>query len=136
MELIKAANFTVGSGANEKQQQELIRTWLSERYGISVPEPTDDPLTFWEAFRDGVVLLDVVDKERPGMVNWFVIARPKPGGRPLQMFQRLSNCTLAAQSLMILLPSLRSIEGTDISGPNKSVLTMVFQEMIKCFKPR
>ena len=70
------------------------------------------------------------------MVNWFVIARPKPGGRPLQMFQRLSNCTLAAQSLMILLPSLHSIEGTDISSPNKSVLTMVFQEMIKCFKPR
>jgi len=105
-------------------------------YGLSVPDPTDDPMTFWEAFRDGVVLLDVVDKIRPGMINWMVIARPK-AGRPLQLFQRISNCTFAAQSLEFVLPSFRHIDGKDIAELNNTnTLVAIFQELVRTVKPK
>ena len=115
----------------EKQQQEQIRNWLSESFSINVPEPTDDAASFWEAFRDGVVFLEIVDKLRPGMVNWGAIARPKPGGRRLLLFQRLSNCSLAAQSLMEVVPALHRVDGKDISEANSAILKAIFQEMVR-----
>jgi len=120
----------------EKEQQELIRQWLNDSFSINVPEPTDDPTVFWQAFGDGVVLLEVIDKVRPGMVNWFAIAKPKPGGRPLQMFQRLSNCSMAAQLLEAVLPALHHVDGKDISDMNKKLLIAIFQEMVRSLKPK
>jgi len=119
-----------------KEQQDHIRQWLNEAFSIDVPEPTDDAASFWQAFNDGVILLDICDRVRPGMVNWFAIARPKPCGRPIQMFQRLSNCNLAAGTLVMLLPSLQHIDGKDISESNQKILVSIFQEMVRTFKPK
>jgi len=120
----------------EKQQQQLIRQWLNEKFSIEVPEPTDDAAAFWQFFSDGVVILEVIDKVRPGMVNWFAIARPKPNGRPIQMFQRISNCNSCAQLLTVMLPALRHVDGKDICELKQNILIAIFQEMMRTLKPK
>lgn len=78
---------------------------------------------------DGNVLLQVLDKIHPGLVNWRHVNRPK-GGATVSRFKQLENTNLCISLGKQLRYSLVGIQGADITDMNRTlVLAYVWQVM-------
>jgi hypothetical protein len=104
----------------ETREERAFRNWMNS-LGV-------DPYVnhLYEDLRDGIILLQLLDKIRPGIVNWKKVYTKKP----LSKFQQLENCNYAILIGKDLKFSLVGIGGQDIQSANKKLtLAIVWQAM-------
>jgi len=104
----------------ETREERAFRNWMNS-LGV-------DPYVnnLYEDLRDGVILLQLLDKIRPGIVNWKKVYTKKP----LSKFQQLENCNYAILLGKDLKFSLVGIGGQDIQTGNKKLtLAIIWQAM-------
>lgn len=104
----------------ETREERAFRNWMNS-LGV-------DPYVnnLYEDLRDGVILLQLLDKIRPGIVNWKKVYTK----RPISKFQQLENCNYAILLGKDLKFSLVAIGGQDIQTGNKKLtLAIIWQAM-------
>jgi len=104
----------------ETREERAFRNWMNS-LGV-------DPYVnnLYEDLRDGIILLQLLDKIRPGIVNWKKVYTKKP----LSKFQQLENCNYAILLGKDLKFSLVGIGGQDIQTGNKKLtLAIIWQAM-------
>jgi len=104
----------------ETREEKAFRNWMNS-LGV-------DPFVnhLYEDLRDGIILLQLLDKISPGIVNWNKV-NTKP---PLNKFQQVENCNYALTLGKQLKFSLVGIGGQDIQSANKKLtLAIVWQAM-------
>lgn len=104
----------------ETREEKAFRNWMNS-LGV-------DPYVnnLYEDLRDGIILLQILDKIEPGIVDWNK-ANTK---RPLNKFKQVENCNYALTIGKQLKFSLVGIGGQDINNGNKKLtLALVWQAM-------
>jgi len=104
----------------ETREEKAFRSWMNS-LGV-------DPFVnyLYEDLRDGLILLQLLDKISPGIVDWKRANTKKP----LSKFQQLENCNYALELGKKLGFSLVGIGGQDINSGNKTLtLAIVWQCM-------
>jgi plastin-1 len=104
----------------ETREEKAYRTWLNH-FGF-------DPTVNWlyEDLRDGLILLKVMDKISPGIVDWKKVNQTYP----IAPFKKIENCNYAILCGKQLKFSLVGIAGKDITDGNKTLtLALVWQMM-------
>jgi len=104
----------------ETREEKAFRSWMNS-LGV-------DPFVnyLYEDLRDGLILLQILDKISPGIVDWKRANTKKP----LSKFQQLENCNYALELGKKLGFSLVGIGGQDINAGNKTLtLALVWQCM-------
>jgi len=80
----------------------------------------------FEDLKDGLVILRVMDKVSPGIVDWAKVNQKEP----LNRFKKVENCNYAVVLGKQLKFSLVGIGGTDIADGNKTlILALIWQLM-------
>lgn len=105
---------------DETREEKAFRNWMNS-LGV-------DPFVnnIYEDLRDGIILLQLLDKIRPGIVNWSKVNTKQP----LNKFKQVENCNYAVVIAKELKFSLVGIGGTDIQAANKKLtLAVVWQAM-------
>jgi len=83
-------------------------------------------VNLFEDLRDGLVILKVMDKVSPGIVDWTKVNQKAP----LNRFKKVENCNYAVVLGKQLKFSLVGIGGTDLVDGNKSLtLALIWQLM-------
>jgi len=104
----------------ETREEKAFRNWMNS-LGV-------DPYVnhLYEDLRDGIILLQILDKIEPGIVDWNKV-NMKP---PLNKFKQVENCNYAITLGKQLKFSLVGIGGQDINSANKKLtLAVVWQAM-------
>jgi hypothetical protein len=104
----------------ETREERAFRNWMNS-LGV-------DPYVnnIYEDLRDGIILLQILDKISPGIVDWSK-ANTK---HPLNKFKQVENCNYALALGKQLKFSLVGIGGQDINAGNKKLtLSEVWQSM-------
>jgi len=104
----------------ETREEKAFRNWMNS-LGV-------DPYVnyLYEDLRDGIILLQLLDKIQPGIVDWNRVNN-KP---PLNKFKQVENCNYAIDLGKKIGFSLVGIGGQDVqSGNKKLTLAIVWQAM-------
>lgn len=104
----------------ETREEKAFRAWMNS-LGV-------DPFVnhLYEDLRDGLILLQVLDKISPGIVDWSKVNKV----RPMNKFKQVENCNYAVTLGKSLKFSLVGIAGSDIQAANKKLtLALVWQAM-------
>jgi len=104
----------------ETREEKAFRNWMNS-LGV-------DPYVnnLYEDLRDGIILLQILDKIQPGIVDWSKVNTKKP----LNKFKQVENCNYAITLGKSLKFSLVGVAGSDIHDGNKKLtLAIVWQAM-------
>jgi len=104
----------------ETREEKAFRNWMNS-LGV-------DPFVnhLYEDLRDGVILLQLLDKVEPGCVDWSKVNTK----HPLNKFKQVENCNYAIEIGRKIKFSLVGVGGQDIqSGNKKLTLAIVWQAM-------
>jgi len=104
----------------ETREEKAFRNWMNS-LGV-------DPFVnnLYEDLRDGLILLQILDKIQPGIVDWSKVNTKKP----LNKFKQVENCNYAITLGKSLKFSLVGVAGSDIHDGNKKLtLAIVWQAM-------
>jgi plastin-1 len=104
----------------ETREEKAFRNWMNS-LGV-------DPFVnnLYEDLRDGLILLQILDKIEPGIVDWNKVNKTKP----LNKFKQVENCNYAVVLGKQLKFSLVGVAGSDIQAGNKKLtLAVVWQAM-------
>jgi len=104
----------------ETREEKAFRNWINS-LGV-------DPYVnnLYEDLRDGIILLQILDKIQPGIVDWKRVNTVKP----LNKFKQVENCNYAVVLSKGLKFSLVGVAGSDINAANKKLtLALVWQAM-------
>jgi plastin-1 len=104
----------------ETREEKAFRNWMNS-LGV-------DPFVnnLYEDLRDGIILLQTLDKISPGIVDWSKVNTKKP----LNKFKQVENCNYAIVLGKQLKFSLVGVAGSDINDANKKLtLAIVWQAM-------
>jgi len=104
----------------ETREEKAFRTWINS-LGV-------DPYVnyLYSDLTDGLILLQIEDKIKPGIVDWKRVNSKKP----ISKFQQIENCNYALDIAKKLGFSLVGIGGQDINAGNKTLtLAIVWQCM-------
>jgi len=104
----------------ETREEKAFRNWMNS-LGV-------DPFVnnLYEDLRDGLILLQILDKIEPGIVDWGGVNSKKP----LNKFKQVENCNYAVVLGKKLKFSLVGVAGSDINAGNKKLtLAIVWQAM-------
>jgi len=104
----------------ETREEKAFRNWMNS-LGV-------DPFVnnLYEDLRDGLILLQILDKIEPGIVDWSKVNKTKP----LNKFKQVENCNYAVVLGKQLKFSLVGVAGSDIQAGNKKLtLAVVWQAM-------
>jgi len=104
----------------ETREEKAFRNWMNS-LGV-------DPFVnhLYEDLRDGIVLLQLLDKVEPGCVDWSKVNTK----HPLNKFKQVENCNYAIELGRKIKFSLVGIGGQDIQTGNKKLtLAIVWQSM-------
>jgi len=104
----------------ETREEKAFRNWMNS-LGV-------DPFVnhLYEDMRDGIILLQILDKISPGIVDWAKVNLKKP----LNKFKQVENCNYAIVLGKQLKFSLVGIAGSDINAANKKLtLAIIWQAM-------
>ena len=85
-----------------------------DRFGIQVND-------FQTDFVDGLLIAKTIDKIKPGVINWQMFAKPK-GERPLNIFQKRTNCTVLVESVRAMGLSNTGIGASDFTDGNTKMI--------------
>ena len=124
-----AANFSLAElnlalgarGSATEREQLAFRNWITS-LGLGRPLTAD-----WlaEDCRDGILLLRIVERLRPGIVDWSRVSL-----KPRSIFQRVESCNYALELARRLQLRTVGIAGQDIAdGSPKLTLAIVWQLM-------
>jgi hypothetical protein len=105
---------------DETREEKAFRNWMNS-LGV-------DPFVnhLYEDLRDGLVLLQLLDKIEPGIVDWSKVNTKAP----LNKFKQVENCNYAIDLGKKLKFSLVAIGGQDIqTGNKKLILAIIWQAM-------
>ncbi|ELP92164.1 hypothetical protein EIN_381310 [Entamoeba invadens IP1] len=102
-------------------EENLIVEWFS-KFGLQVKN-------FDKDFNDGLLICQIVDKIKPGSVNWNLIAKPR-GNKPLNIFQRRTNCTVLIEMVNSLGLLKTGIGSEDITSGNSKMLKGFFRTLM------
>jgi len=107
----------------ETREEKTFRNWMNSM-GV-------DPFVnhLFEDLRDGIILLQLLDKIQPGIVNWGKV-NTKP---PLNKYKQMENCNYALTLAKTLKFSLVGIGGEDINAGNKKLTLAVVWQMMRFF---
>lgn len=102
------------------REERAFRMWINS---LNIDDVYINNL--YEDLRNGLVLLKVIDKLKPGIVNWKVVDQ-----NPKNRFAEAANCNEAIRSCKVFPIRIVSTAGRDINEPNrKLVLGVVWQLM-------
>jgi len=104
----------------ESREEKAFRNWINS-LGV-------DPYVnnLYEDLRDGIILLQILDKINPGIVDWSKVNTKKP----LNKFKQVENCNYAVVLGKQMKFSLVGVAGSDIQAANKKLtLSLVWQAM-------
>jgi len=104
----------------ETREEKAFRNWMNS-LGV-------DPFVnnLYEDLRDGLILLQILDKIEPGIVDWNRANTKKP----LNKFKQVENCNYAVELGKKLKFSLVGVAGSDIHAGNKKLtLAIIWQAM-------
>jgi len=104
----------------ETREEKAFRNWMNS-LGV-------DPFVnnLYEDLRDGLILLQILDKIEPGIVDWNRVNTKKP----LNKFKQVENCNYAVELGKKLKFSLVGVAGSDIHAGNKKLtLAIIWQAM-------
>jgi len=104
----------------ETREEKAFRNWMNSLGA--------DPFinNLYEDLRDGLILLQIMDKIEPGVVTWSKVNTKKP----LNKFKQVENCNYAILIGKQLKFSLVGVAGSDIQAANKKLtLALVWQMM-------
>ncbi|CAI5500933.1 unnamed protein product [Closterium sp. Naga37s-1] len=109
----------------DSDEERVYRFWINS---VGVSTPVCD---LFRDVRDGIVLLEVMDKIRPGCVEWKTVARPSGGQQHLRaVYKKIENCEQALRVGRQLKLNLVGTGGNDIvSGNRKLILGFLWQLM-------
>lgn len=108
--------------SDENREERAYRNWINN-IGLE-GEPVNNLFT---DLRDGQVLLKVMDKLQPGIVDWRKVNKPKEG-KPLMAFKQNENNQYVLLLAKQLKCSIVNIGGADLSnGDKKATLAVVWQ---------
>jgi len=105
---------------DETREEKAFRNWMNS-LGV-------DPFVnhLYEDLRDGIVLLQLLDKIEPGIVDWKRVNTK----HPLHKLKQVENCNYALELGKKIKFSLVGIGGQDIQAGNKKLtLAIVWQAM-------
>ena len=85
-----------------------------ERFGVTVND-------FQKDFVDALLIAKTIDKIKPGVINWSMLAKPK-GERPLNIFQKRTNCTVLVDCVRSMGLPNTGISASDITDGNTKML--------------
>jgi len=87
----------------------------------------------YEDLRDGIILLQVLDKLQPGIVNWSKVnKRPNPP-QIMHRLKQVENCNYVTTLSKQLGFSLVGIGGSDIQEANKKLTLAVVWQMMRFY---
>jgi len=107
----------------ETREEKAFRNWLNS-LGV---EPFVNNL--YEDLRDGLILLQALDKIQPGVVDWNKVNRQKP----LNKFKQVENCNYAVMLGKGLKFSLVGVAGSDIQDANRKLTLALVWQMMRYF---
>ncbi|CAI5954357.1 unnamed protein product [Closterium sp. NIES-64] len=109
----------------DSDEERVYRFWINS---VGASTPVCD---LFRDVRDGIVLLEVMDKIRPGCVEWKTVARPSGGQQHLRaVYKKIENCEQALRVGRQLKLNLVGTGGNDIvSGNRKLILGFLWQLM-------
>ena len=85
--------------------------------------------TYFSDLMDGLILLQLEDIVKPGIVDWNRVNRP-PYPRIGAMMKKIENCNYAVENGRAMKYSLIGVAGNDIHDQNKTLtLALVWQLM-------
>jgi plastin-1 len=107
----------------ETREEKAFRNWINS-LGV-------DPYVnhLYEDLRDGLILLQVLDKIEPGIVVWSKVNTKKP----LNKFKQVENCNYAVTLGKSLKFSLVGVAGSDIQAANKKLTLAIVWQMMRYF---
>jgi len=107
----------------ETREEKTFRNWIIS-LGV-------DPFVnhLYEDLRDGLILLQILDKIQPGIVDWSKVNTKKP----LNKFKQVENCNYAILLGKQLKFSLVGIAGSDINDANKKLILALVWQMMRYF---
>ncbi|KAJ5068917.1 fimbrin-1 [Anaeramoeba ignava] len=101
------------------REERAFRMWINSM-GIE-PKVYD----LYQDLRDGLVILRVIDKIEPGLVNW-----KKVNLKPINVFKKVENCNYVIDLGKLLRLHLVNISGQNIQEGNKTlILGFIWQAM-------
>lgn len=103
------------------REERAFRMWINSM-GI------DDVYVnnLYEDVRSGVLLLKVIDKIKPGVINW-----KKVDLAPKNPFAKLVNCNEAIDACKKIPLSIVSTSGSDVNEPNKKLILGVVWQLMR-----
>lgn len=111
------------AGAEETREERTFRNWMNS-LGV---KPYVNNL--YQDLRDGLVILQLLDKTEPGCVNWKRVNQP-PYKRIGGMMKKMENCQYALDISRTMKFSLVNIGGKDIFDGHKMLtLALIWQIM-------
>ncbi|GJP36929.1 hypothetical protein CLOM_g21390 [Closterium sp. NIES-68] len=109
----------------DSDEERVYRFWINS---VGVSKPVND---LFSDVRDGIVLLEVMDKIRPGCVEWKTVARPTGAQQHLRaVYKKIENCEQVLRVGRKLKLNIVGTGGNDIvSGNKKLILGFLWQLM-------
>eukprot|EP00249_Psilotum_nudum_P023578 c28927_g1_i4 orf=363-2282(+) len=117
---LDTSRFYFTDGDQDSREEQAFRMWINS---LGVDNYVNH---LFETVRDGWVLLEVLDKVAPGIVNWKWANKP-----PIKMpFKKVENCNQVISIGKKLKFSLVNVAGNDIvQGNKKLILAYLWQLM-------
>jgi plastin-1 len=116
----------VDDDGGDSREERAFRLWINS---LGIKTQDDSPLYIHNLFgecRDGLLLLRIMDRIKPGSVNWRKVEL-----KPTNRFARVGNCNeVVSVGTSQLNLSLVNVGGTDLASGNKKLtLSVVWQLM-------
>lgn len=110
----------------ETREERTFRNWMNS-LGVS---PFVNNL--YQDLKDGLVLLQLMDRVQPGIVNWDKVNK-KPFKQMGGNMKRLENCNYAIELAAKMRFSLVGIAGNDIHHGNKTLTLAVVWQLMRAY---
>ncbi|CAI8055093.1 Fimbrin [Geodia barretti] len=111
----------------ETREEKTFRNWMNS-LGVS---PFVNNL--YSDLKDGLVLLQLFDKVKPGIVNWSKVNQKETFKKIGGNMKKLENCNYAVEIAHQMGFSLVGIDGKDIADGNKTLTLAVVWQMMRAY---
>ncbi|KAA0159361.1 hypothetical protein FNF28_05899 [Cafeteria roenbergensis] len=103
------------------RENRVQRQWINSLGipGVAVHDLASD-------VRDGVVLLQVVDRIEPGLVNW-----KRAHAKPRNRYQHVENCNILLRVCKAMEMSIVNLSGPDIAAGNPKLVAAVVWQLMR-----
>eukprot|EP00126_Sphaerothecum_destruens_P008634 Sdes_comp20286_c0_seq1m13864 len=110
----------------ETREEKTFRNWMNS-LGV-------DPFVnnLYQDLRDGIVLIQLFDKVKPGCVDWKNVNKP-PYKKISGMMKKLENCNYALSLAKDFKFSLVGIDGKDIFDGSKTLTLAVVWQLMRAY---